>query len=184
MKKITWIIISLLVVIAGYVAAGPFLTAYSIRTALVEQDTEKLSENINFPELRQNVKEQFRAIMVKKASTELQDNPFAALANGFAAKMADGVVDTVVTPSGLASLMEGKKPSKPSNEDSNSTSPSKKENLLKNARYSYDSMSKFSIWVPNNKGSELRFVLKREGLSWKLVNVVLPIDKKPKAEES
>jgi len=178
MKKIKWIIISLLVVIAGYVAAGPFLTAYSIRTALVEQDTEKLSENINFPELRQNVKEQFRAIMVKKASTELQDNPFAALATGFAAKMADGVVDTVVTPSGLASLMVKKKKSNSSNKSEDSSTPSKKENLLKNARYSYDSFSKFSVWVPNDKGEELRFVLKREGLSWKLANVVIPVDKK------
>ncbi|ABC78003.1 DUF2939 domain-containing protein [Syntrophus aciditrophicus] len=177
MKKAAWIIIVLLIVIAGYVAAGPFLTAYSIRTALVEQDSEKLSDNIDFPALRQNVKDQFRAIMMKKASTELQDNPFAAIATGFAAKMADGVVDTVITPSGLASLME-KKTSKSGHESESDSTSSKKEDLFKNARYSYDSFSKFSVWVPNDKGEELRFVLKREGFSWKLVNIVIPVDKK------
>jgi len=179
MKKIASIVIFVLVVIAGYVAAGPFLTAYSIRTALVDQNSQKLSENIDFPALRQNVKDQLRAIMMEKASAELKDNPFAAVATGFAAKMADGVVDAVVTPGGLANLMEKKKKSK-SNDESKETSdsPSKKENLLENARYSYDSLSKFSVWVPNDKGEELRFVLKREGLSWKLVNVVIPVDKK------
>lgn len=181
MKKIVWIVISLLILIAGYVVAGPFLTAYSIRTALVEQDSEKLSEKIDFPELRQNVKDQFRAIMMEKASAELKDNPFAAVATGFAAKMADGIVDTVVTPSGLSNLMEKKKTSKsslPSHESEDNSTSSKKKDLLKNARYSYDSFSKFSVWVPNDKGDELRFVLKREGLSWKLVNIIIPVDKK------
>jgi len=178
MKKIAWILIFLLIVIAGYVASGPFLTAYSIRTALVEQDTEKLSEKIDFPALRQNVKDQFHAAMMKKASTKLIDKPFAAIATGFAAKMADGVVDTVVTPSGLSNLMEKKKTSKSSHESGDGSNSSKKEDLLKNSRYSYDSLSRFSVWVPNDKGEELRFVLKREGLSWKLVNVVIPIDKK------
>ena len=73
--------------------------------------------------------------------------------------------------------MEGKKPNKGGN--GSNTPPPKKDNLFKNARFSYDSMSKFSIWVPNDKGEEARFVLKREGFSWKLVNLVIPMDENP-----
>lgn len=177
MKKINWISSVVLALVVGYVAAGPYLTVYAIKTGIVENDAEKLSENIEFPTLRQNMKEQLNASMMKSTATEMKDNPFAALAVGFATKMVDGIVDSFVTPSGLSTLMEGKKP----NNDgaSGNDPPQKKDDLFKNARFSYDSVSKFSIWVPNDKGEETRFVLKRDGFSWKLVNLVIPMDEKP-----
>ncbi len=160
----------------GIVAAGPYWTVSAIKTGIVEKDFEKLSENIEFPTLRQNIKEQFNAAMMKNAAAELKDNPFAALAAGLATKMIDGIVDSFVTPSGLAALMEGKEPSK--GENNGNIPPLKKDNLFKNARFSYDSTSKFSIWVPHDNGEEVRFVLKRDGLSWKLVNLVISMDEK------
>lgn len=177
MKKFVWIVGAILVLVVCYVAAGPYLTVSAIKTGIAENDSEKLSENIEFPTLRQNMKEQFNAAMLKNTATEMGDNPFAVLATGFATKMVDGLVDSFVTPSGLAALMEGKKPSK--SESDVKTQPQKKDDLLKNARYSYDSMSKFSVWVPNDNGEEARFVLKRDGFSWKLVNLVIPMDEKP-----
>ncbi len=176
MKKIMWVVGAILTLVMGYVAAGPYLTVSAIKTGIVEQDSEKLSENIKFPTLRQNLKEQLNAAMVKNSATDLKDNPFAALAAGFASKMVDGMVDSFVTPAGLAAIMEGKKPSK--NGDVESTTPPKKDDLFKDAKFSYDSTSKFSIWVPNDKGEEARFILQREALSWKLVNLIIPIDEK------
>lgn len=177
MKKIFWFVGVLLVLLIGYVAAGPYLTVSAIKTGIVEKDSEKLSENIEFPTLRQNMKEQLNAVVMKNSATELKDNPFAAIGVALATKMVDGIVDSFVTPSGLAALMEGKKPRK--GENSGNTPPPQKDDLFKNARYSYDSMSKFSIWVPNDKGEEVRFVFKREVFSWKLVNLVIPMDEKP-----
>ncbi|PKN19499.1 MAG: hypothetical protein CVU71_08325 [Deltaproteobacteria bacterium HGW-Deltaproteobacteria-6] len=177
MKKGILAIGLILFFVVGYVAAGPYLTVWAIKTAIVEQDSEKLSENIEFPTLRQNLKDQLNAAMMKNISAELQNNPFAAIAAGLASKMVDGIVDSFVTPSGLATFMEGKKPSK--TESNNVTTPPQKDNLFKNARFTYDSTSKFSAWVPNDKGEEARFVFQRTGLSWKLINLVIPINKKP-----
>ena len=177
MNKVVWVIGMLMALVVGYVAAGPYLTVSAIKSGIVEQDSEKLAEYIEFPSLRQNLKEQLNAAMMKNAATELKDNPYAALATVLASKMADGLVDSFVTPSGLAILMEGQNPSK--NGDSGDTAPPKKDELFKNARYSYDSMSKFSIWVPDDKGKESRFVLQRDGLYWKLVNIVIPIEENP-----
>lgn len=177
MKKIIWIAGVVLALVVGYVAAGPYLTVSAIKIGIVEDDSEKLSENIEFPTLRQNIKEQFNAAMMKDAAMEMKDNPFAAFAAGLATKMVDGIVDSFVTPSGLAALMEGKKPNKYGT--GGNTPPPKKGDLFKNAKFSYDSMSKFSIWVPNDKGEDTRFVLKRDGFSWKLVNLVIPMDEKP-----
>ena len=149
----------ILVLVVGYVAAGPYFTVSAIKTGIVEQDSEKLSENIDFPTLRQNLKDQLNAAMMKNAATELQDDPFAALAAGLATKVVDGIVDSFVTPSGLAAIMEGNEPSKsPESSSGGDSSPPNKDDLFKNARFSYDSMSKFSIWVPNGKGEETRFV--------------------------
>jgi hypothetical protein len=177
MKKGIWVVGLFLGLVVGYVAVGPYVTVSAIKAGIVEQDSEKLSENIEFPALRQNLKDQLNAAMMKKTAAELKGNPFAALATAFATKMVDGIVDSFVTPSGLAALMEGKKPSK--NGSEGNTAPPNKESLFKNARFSYDSTSKFSIWVPNDKGEEVRFILQRDGLSWKLVNLVIPINEKP-----
>lgn len=176
MKKGVWIIGFALVLLSGYLAAGPFLAVSEIKTGIVERDSVKLSQNIEFPVLRQNLKERLNTAVMRKASAEAKDNPWALLATGFATKMVDGVVDSFVTPSGLAVLMEGKKPSR--NRNARGDEPVEKDELLKNARYSYDSMSMFSVWVPNDEGQETRFVFQRYGLSWKLVNLIVPIDEK------
>ena len=175
MNKYTWIVSIFLLLLAGYVAAGPYITVSEIKSGIVDQDSERLSENIDFPSLRQNLKEQLNAMLMKDAVTELDDNPFGALAIGLASKFMDGMVDTFVTPSGLATMMQGNKPDQSSQGSDTSTQP-KKEDLFKDATYSYDSLDKCSVWVHNEDGDKVRFVLKREGVSWKLVNIVLPID--------
>ena len=183
MKKIILIAGLVLVMIGGYVAAGPYLTVYAIKNGVVDKDPEKLSENIDFSALRQSVKEQINSQMMQGVTTELKDSPFAALAAGFASKMIDGVVDVIITPNGLAKIMEGDNPDvkkyKNNKSSARSNDTPKKENLFKNARYSYDSLSEFSIYVPNNKGEEATFLLKRQGLSWKLVDIQIPMNKQP-----
>lgn len=174
MKKILWAIGLFGVLSVGYVASGPFLTVWAIQTAIAEQDTEKLSENVEFPTLRQNVKEQMNAAMMKNVTEKMGDNPFSALAAGFAAKMVEGMVDSLVTPNGLAAFMEGKKPSQKTKEAV--STPPDKGSLFSNAKFSYDSTSRFSVRVPDDQGREVRFVLQRKGLSWKLVNVIIPMD--------
>ena len=171
MKKVIVAIVCLVVLLGGYAVAGPYMTLSAIKTGLVDQDTEKLSENIDFPVLRENLREQFMAAAMKKSGNELEGNPFAGLAAGFAAKMVDGLLDTMVTPSGLASLMEGKK-----SKEGESDGPVDRDKIFADAKLGYDSLDTFSVRVPNEKGEELRLILKRQGLSWKLANVVIPLD--------
>jgi hypothetical protein len=89
--------------------------------------------------------------------------------------MVDGVVDSFVTPAGLASLMGGEKPSNQASGGTETGGPREKDELFQNAEYGYDSLSKFSAWVPTDDGKEIRFILQRDGLSRRLVKVALPI---------
>lgn len=179
MKKILWLLVLLSLATAGYVAAGPHITILEIKTGIAERDSGKLSENIEFPRLRQNMKNQFNAEIAGKIPVELQDNPFAAFGTALASKMVDGLVEALVTPEGLAKAMKGKRPSQQPSPDTDRTPESgetqeQKDDVFQNARYSYDSLTQFSIWMPNEDGTETRFVLERQGLSWKLVNIIMP----------
>ncbi len=177
MKKAIWAVGIVFIVIIGFIAATPFFTVSSIKTAIVEKDSEQLSENVDFPIFRQNLKKQFNTAMMKSVGAEFQNNPFAAIAAGFATNMVDGVVDSFITPSGLAMLMEGKKPSLSRSRRGNpsNTDQANRDDLFKDARYSYDSLNRFSIYVPSDTGEEIRFILQRDGLSWKLVDIIVPI---------
>lgn len=186
MKRIAWIIGLLALLIALWIGAGPYLAVADIERGINDKDSERLAERVDFPTLRQNLKDQFKVTILKSATKELEDNPFGALATGLATTLVDGLVDAFITPAGLASLMDGERPSVgsvPSRAESRPTQtpePDQEQtqdrDLFKNARHSYDSLSRFSVWVPGQDGRETRFVLQRDGLSWRLVNVILPLD--------
>lgn len=174
MKKVIIGLVILIVLIIAYVAAGPFITIHGIKSGIESQDTEKLSECIDFPTLRSNLKEQLNAAMMKSAAIDLKDNPFGVLAAAFATKVVEGLVESFLTPSGMANLMEGKKPEQ-NQLDSDNKQGEQKWELFKNSRYTYDSLSKFSIWVKGDNSDEIRFVLTRSGVSWRLSNIVIPL---------
>lgn len=176
MKRVAWIIGIILLAVIGYGAAGPYLAVADIKQGINDKDSEQLAERIDFPTLRQNLKDQVNAAMMKSAVSERQDNPLAALAAGLATRVVDGMVDALITPAGLAQVMEGHRPAPARAQPTVKveTSQPKTEELFQNARYTYDSLRQFSVWVPNDAGQETRFILQREGLSWRLVDLRLP----------
>lgn len=173
-KKYLFLVVLLLISSTlGFIISGPYRTISSIKSAVANQDSKKLEAHIDFPDLRQNLKDQFNASLTKDLLEDLDDNPFGLLAAGLATTLVDSFVDTLITPAGLANLMEG---AKVSVDNIANTEPIDKNELFENARYTFDSTSRFSAWVPDEVGDETRFILERQGLSWKLVNIYVSID--------
>ena len=57
MKKTAVLLSALLTgALLAYTAAGPFITLYQIRSALDNRDAGKLSQYVDFPVLRENLK--------------------------------------------------------------------------------------------------------------------------------
>lgn len=177
MKKAVISIAGVVFVLVGYVAAGPYITLFQLKAGVEEQNSDKLSDNVDFPVLRQNLKEQLNANIMKSTMTELKDNPFAALAIGFASTMVDNMLDSLVTPAGLASLMEGKKPQQKEVSGTSVKSTSSNGTPFENASYSFESTSKFLVKVPDVTGEVVQFTLTRSGINWKLSNIIIPMDK-------
>jgi hypothetical protein len=159
---------ALFLVLVGYIALGPYLTLLKLKNAVAERDADAVSECLDYPALRQNLKEQVeRAIKTQVGAA----TPLAALAAGVAVSVADGLVDRLVTPEGLAELMAGQKPALVSATPGSSAPTGR--GLLDGATYGYASLGKFVVDVPT-RGGNIRFVLTRSGIGWKLSRIDIP----------
>lgn len=179
MKKLLLGVVLLLVMAAGYFAAAPYISVLAIQKGLEENDSATLVRYIDFPSLRQNLKEQLNATYL--GESDGQANFLSALMNGFKAKLVDSMVESLITPEGLANLMAGKRSFSQAGEAppvaSSAEKPEEKKKVFDDARFTYDSLEQFSVWLPDSKGTPMRLILQRRGAIWKLVNITLPQEK-------
>ena len=166
-----------LVLFAIYVVAAPFITVYQIQSAAEKNDGEALSEHIDFPSVRQSLKDQMNVMFAKKmaADEKIKDSPFAALGAAFAGVMVDKMVDAYVTPAGITQLMAGKNPQSGTEQDDDSADSSKGK-PLENASMAYESINKFVIKVKGADGGDGKFVLRRQGIGWKLTKIIIALE--------
>ena len=168
--KIKIVIVAGIVLILGYVFATPYITAYQVKVAAEAQDGEALSELVDFPALRQSLKNQMAGKLRKEMAEDVMDgNPLSAIGTAFGNMILKGVVDEFVTPAGLMKLMKGRKPGS----EANRPTPS---DPFSDISTSYESFNKFSIITRDpTTDLEVKLILKRRGLQWKLTEVILPI---------
>jgi hypothetical protein len=99
------------IVITGLIfcyMAFPYYALYSLGNTLKTCDKYRLDKAIDFKSVRNSLKEQLSASIMEDLIKEdkLSENPFAALGLVLAPKLTDSIIDTYVTPSGLATLMK------------------------------------------------------------------------------
>ncbi len=164
------------VLVLGYVFATPYITAYKMKVAAETQDGEALSEFVDFPALRQSLKDQM-AVMLRKEMAEevIEGNPLSAIGTAFGSMIVKGIVDEFVTPAGLMQLMKGRKPdSETYGGEATGQTPS---DPFSDTSMSYESFSKFSIITRDRESDvEVKLILRRRGIQWKLTEVILPIN--------
>jgi len=162
---------------AIYMVAAPFITVYQMKSAAENHDGEALSEHIEFPSVRQSLKDQMNVMFAKKMGEdeEMKDNPFAVLGAAFAGVMVDKMVDAYVTPAGITQLMAGEKP-QPGAEQSDDSAGSAERKPLADASMSYESLDKFVVKVKDADGGDGKFVLRRQGIGWKLTEIIIPFE--------
>lgn len=176
MKKWLAALVVLLLIAAGYVAAGPFLTVNAIRSAAERQDAAEVARHIDFPALRISFRQQLDDYLARRAGPELQAGVFGSLALGAASGATGLVVDALATPAGLAAVMEGRgflrRFERPRPGDRPASPP---RDFLDGARYRFESPSRFTATVENGAGQPVVLVLTRRGLRWKVSDIRLPL---------
>ncbi|MGY1424869.1 DUF2939 domain-containing protein [Lysobacter sp. A289] len=178
MRKLLVLAGLLAIVLLGYVAAGPYLAYSAIRDAVETKNMAKLDKHVDFPVLRENLKLQIDDYVVRRAGPDLQSSLLGAVATRMASGMAGVAVDTMVSPAGLAALLEGRSTWHRIVGDTgdNAFTPEPPANPLREPSYRFQSPSRFTATVHSDGGEPIRFVLTRDGLRWKLTDIRLPLD--------
>lgn len=157
--------------LAGYVATGPYRTLSGLQTAIARGDAAALSQYVDFPALRQNLKDQLNARANNGVNSTFQNGIASRIVGGIAASIIDGTVNSLVTPVGLNRLLMGAAFVSSTFSDNGGQSL---QNRIANGQRSFESLSTFTLAFSSAAGSDLVIVLTRSGLDWQLTNVRIP----------
>ena len=174
MKKILISLLLFFILISTFLGLGPFLTLYSIKGSIEEKDSSKLSQNIYFPELRSNLKNQINLSLSDRINKKLNDNPLRFLAEGLADIVVDETLDVFLTPDGLGRLIDGEDPSSIIRNNKKLDKEDDGIEVLESIKFKYQSMNRFIVLIETINKKQIILHLDRFGIKWKLVNVILP----------
>jgi hypothetical protein len=180
MKK--WIALLVLVVLAfaGWIAAGPFLTVNAIREAVATEDTAALQKHVDFAAVRSSLRGQVEDAIARRSGVDADTHPLGVLALGLANSAAGGIVDALATPAGIGAVLQGRgllhrlRGGGIKADDTYAHQPP--PDPLRDAKYRFESPSRFTATVHTADGDPVVFVLRRQGLRWKLTEIRLPLD--------
>jgi hypothetical protein len=157
----------------GSLYASPYISLYQMHQALERNDLQSFSGHVDFPALRESIKTNLRTIVAEE--TAQQNNPLlnmvGSVVNGF---VLDPVVDSMVTPSGVAALLKGQQLQL--GERGEPVHFSQKANAVE-VRTGYESLNQFAVSIkPKGEATApVTLLLSRDGLlSWKVSGVRLP----------
>ena len=173
MKKALALLLIVLLALGAYVAAGPWLTVRAIRHALQNQDAAALAEEVDFPAIRASFKAQMEDRLARATGPRWQSNLLGQAGLALAHGVLETTVDAMARPSGLAALMEGRAVWKRLHDGFASPGAPETE-PLHDARYRFESPSAFTATIRDADGAPTVFVLRRQGVRWKLADIRLP----------
>lgn len=173
-------VIILLIAIVAYLYASPYLVLNQMKSAAQQGDSDKLNQYIDYPSVRQSLKDQLNAYMLKELKQE-KNNEFAKFGSMLATSMTDTLLDTVITPKGVGLMLQGKNLN-PSHMSTTTVDPSEKIEKAKNDveyKMYYSSFNRFVVNVKNTErhNQRVQVVMQRDGLSWQVKQLIIPLDK-------
>lgn len=119
-KNLKWLLAALAVGVAAYWYGSPYLALHTLRKAAQAQDLETINDHVDYPQVRESVKGQMAAMLAEEmshAQAQAPDDPFtragAALGGALGMAFLDKLVDALVRPEAIASLVQKGKARQP-----------------------------------------------------------------------
>ncbi|MGA9626798.1 MAG: DUF2939 domain-containing protein [Bryobacteraceae bacterium] len=181
-KRTLWLIPAALVL--GWVYASPYLAVRNLKQAALDGNTDSLREGVDFPALRASLKEELGGQLSKQALNEMKNdgNGFAALGSALVGGFVNLMIDQLVTPRGIASIVQGKRVDGTPDElagtiERFAAKPQSGVNQPEaNISEGYESLDRFCVRIFLLKSdAPITLVYLRSGLtSWRLSAIRLP----------
>lgn len=91
----------------GWYLASPWMVLYQMKSAVKQRDAAAVSEHIDFPALRENVKAELTAAMMAEATKHRGENPLSTAGSALALAFAGPMLDAMISPQGVAMMLKG-----------------------------------------------------------------------------
>lgn len=176
-KKLKWAIaalLALLLLLTGYVAAGPYLAINGIRNLVANNQTHELWRFVDFDQLRSSLRPQIQERIARGIIQHTGPSQTGKTIGEVTAMIAQPAIDAMVSPQGIAALLQGSALLERIQHGTGSTAATHANDPLKNAETHFESPSLLTATVHNAEGKPVIFEFRRNGLSWKLAGLRLP----------
>ncbi len=177
-KRLLIVIVIVLLAFAGWIAAGPYMAIHGIRKAIEAGDIPRLERHVDYPMLRANVKAQIEDRIAREIGQRFGNQVAGGRASGVAGMLSDSAVDAMVSPAGIAVLLQGRALVERArgnvDPEGGPTAGPAPYDPLKGAKTRFHSPSRFIATVQSADGKPVDFVFERQGLRWRLTDIILP----------
>lgn len=156
---------------------SPYWALHQIRTAAKAGDGDRVAAYVDFPAVRESIKVQLASALATRLEAQPKAGPLASFGQAFATSMMGGLVDAMVTPEGISTMIRsGKAPHQPLQAKPTAPPPNEERRSPK-VRQGYQGLDTFEATLidPDSNDEVMNAILSRQGLfSWKLTALRLP----------
>jgi hypothetical protein len=108
------LIVTLIVIVViaalGFFYASPYMALNTLKRAADARDVQTVNEYVDFPALRESLKQQVTGLLTRRLDVQGNGNPFAAIGAMIGVALIGPLVDAYATPDGVAALLNGMPP--------------------------------------------------------------------------
>ncbi|MDN7181100.1 DUF2939 domain-containing protein [Caballeronia sp. SEWSISQ10-4 2] len=107
-KSVVFTLIIVVVVAAlGLIYASPYIALDRLKRAADARDAQTVNQYVDFPSLRESLKDQVGQLLTRKIDIQKSGNPLAMIGAMIGAALIGPLVDSYATPDGVAALLNG-----------------------------------------------------------------------------
>ncbi len=108
------LIVTLIVIVViaalGFGYASPYIALNNLKRAADARDAQTVNQYVDFPALRESLKQQVTGLLTRRLDGHGSGNPFAAIGAMIGVALIGPLVDAYATPDGVAALLNGMPP--------------------------------------------------------------------------
>ena len=157
------------IALCGWFYFTPYIAFNGMKSAIEAKNAAKMSDYINYPALKENVKASISAKFIPDIAQGKDKNPAGAFGAALAVAFIGPMVDALITPAGLERMMLG--------DQSQPVGNTAQQDADLDTSKHYESFDRFVVSMKKKGSTEEPFVLVfiRDGMiSWKLSALRLP----------
>lgn len=106
-SSIIALVVVVVIALIGYGYASPYVALDRLKRAADARDAATVNQYVDFPALRESLKQQVTALLARRLDVHSNGNPLAALGAMIGVALIGPLVDSYATPDGVAALLNG-----------------------------------------------------------------------------